>query len=155
MRIGFGYDIHKLVVGEYIILGGIKIPFDKKLSGHSDADVLIHSICDALLGAMGEGDLGMHFPDTDSNYKDISSMILLSKVKDMLFNKGYHVVNLDITLVMEKPKISIYKRQIEENIKKFLNINDCVNVKATTNEKIDTIGKNEAIACFCVVLIDL
>jgi len=154
MKIGFGYDIHKLVAGDGIILGGIKIPFNKKLYGHSDADVLTHAICDALLGAMGEQDIGVHFPDTNIAYKNISSMKLLLEIRKMLLKEGYSIVNLDTTIILEAPKLSEYKLKIKNNIAKHLDITpDDVNIKATTQEGIGWVGKGEAIVSFCVVLI--
>lgn len=154
MRVGFGYDIHKLVKGEELVLGGVKIPFHKKLYGFSDADVLIHSLCDALLGAGGKGDMGTHFPDTDSKYKDISSVILLKEVRQIVGEK-YNIVNIDSTLLLEKPNLRQYKYSIKEKIARILDIDSKqVNVKATTQEKLGSIGTEEAIASFSTVLLN-
>ena len=155
MRIGIGYDVHRLVEGRKLVLGGVTIPFEKGLLGHSDADVLIHAVCDALLGAAGLGDIGFHFPDTDPKLKDISSMIILSKTYDLLNKKGFTIINLDSTIMAEEPKITPYKATIQKNIARTIEIEpECVNVKATTFETLGMIGKGEGIAALCIALIE-
>jgi 2-C-methyl-D-erythritol 2,4-cyclodiphosphate synthase len=155
MRIGIGYDVHRLVEGRKLVLGGVTIPFEKGLLGHSDADVLIHAACDALLGAAGLGDIGLHFPDTDPNLKDISSMIILSKTYNLLKEKGFTVINLDSTIMAEKPKIAPFRETIQENIARTIEIGpECVNVKATTLETLGMMGKGEGIAALCIALIE-
>ena len=155
MRIGIGYDVHRLVEGRKLVLGGVTIPFEKGLLGHSDADVLIHAACDALLGAAGLGDIGLHFPDTDPNLKDISSMIILSKTYNLLKEKGFTVINLDLTIMAEKPKIAPFRETIQENIARTIEIGpECVNVKATTLETLGMMGKGEGIAALCIALIE-
>jgi 2-C-methyl-D-erythritol 2,4-cyclodiphosphate synthase len=155
MRIGIGYDVHRLVEGRKLVLGGVTIPFEKGLLGHSDADVLIHAACDALLGAAGLGDIGLHFPDTDQNLKDISSMIILSKTYNLLKEKGFTVINLDSTIMAEKPKIAPFRETIQENIARTIEIGpECVNVKATTLETLGMMGKGEGIAALCIALIE-
>lgn len=154
-RIGSGYDVHKLVIGRKLILGGVDIAFDRGLEGHSDADVLIHAVCDALLGAAGLGDIGEHFPDTDKTYKGISSMILLEKCRQLMETTGYEVVNIDCIVFAQVPKISPYKRQMEENIARALSMDShLVNVKATTTEKLGFIGKEQGIAAQCTLLLN-
>ena len=155
MRIGIGYDVHRLVEGRKLILGGVTIPFEKGLLGHSDADVLIHAVCDALLGAAGLGDIGLHFPDTDSKLKDISSMIILSETYNLLKDKGFTVINLDSTIMAEEPKITPFRATIQKNIARTIEIEpECVNVKATTLETLGMIGKGEGIAALCIALIE-
>jgi len=155
MRIGIGYDVHRLVEGRKLILGGVTIPFEKGLLGHSDADVLIHAVCDALLGAAGLGDIGLHFPDTDPKLKDISSLIILSKTYSFLKNKGFTVINLDSTIMAEKPKITPFRSTIQKNIARTIEIEpECVNVKATTLETLGMMGKGEGIAALCIALIE-
>lgn len=155
MRIGIGYDVHRLVEGRKLVLGGVTIPFEKGLLGHSDADVLIHAVCDALLGAAGLGDIGLHFPDTDPKLKDISSMIILSKTYNILKNKGFTVINLDLTIMTEAPKITPFKAKMEKNIARTIEIEpECVNVKATTLETLGMMGKGEGIAALCIALIE-
>jgi 2-C-methyl-D-erythritol 2,4-cyclodiphosphate synthase len=155
MRIGTGYDVHQLVKGRKLVLGGVTIPFEKGLLGHSDADVLVHAVCDALLGAAGLGDIGSHFPDTDPRFKDISSIKILSKTVEMLNAKGFRVINIDSTIMAEAPKISPYKAEMQKNISRIIEIEpDCVNVKATTFETLGMIGKGEGIAACCVALIE-
>jgi 2-C-methyl-D-erythritol 2,4-cyclodiphosphate synthase len=154
IRTGFGYDIHRLVENRKLILGGVEIPFEKGLLGHSDADVLIHAIADSLLGALGKEDIGVHFPDSDNNYKDISSIILLEKVAYLVHEDGYRVNNIDSTVVLEKPKIAMYVSQMRQNISQVLNIGmDQVNIKATTNEGLGDIGKGQGAAAFAVTSI--
>ena len=152
MRIGFGYDSHRLVTGRKMILGGVVISSEKGLLGHSDADVLLHALCDAILGAIGEGDIGIHFPDSDLAYKDIPSRDLLIKVNELAARKGYRVNNVDSTLVLEKPKLREYIHNMVENIADFLNMEpDLVNVKASTNEGMGFTGRCEGVAAFAVV----
>ena len=154
MRIGIGYDLHRLVEGRKLILGGVTIPFEKGLLGHSDADVLIHAVCDALLGAAGLGDIGLHFPDNDPNLKDISSMIILSETYKLLKDKGFTVINLDSTIMAEEPKITPFRATIQKNIARTIEIEpECVNVKATTLETLGMVGKGEGIAALCIALI--
>jgi len=154
MRIGIGYDVHKLVKGRKLILGGVEIEHEYGLLGHSDADVLIHAIMDALLGAAGLGDIGRHFPDTDDTFKGISSLKLLKMVNDKLMDKGYEINNIDSVIIAQKPKLKKYIEMMEENIAKILkiNIND-INIKATTTEKLGFNGREEGISCEAVVLI--
>lgn len=154
MKIGSGVDVHQLVKGRDLIIGGVKIDHEKGLKGHSDADVLIHSVCDAILGAVGLGDIGEHFPDTDPRYKGISSCLLLEKCGDMLMEKGYEIVNMDCILFAQEPKLSPYKRQMAKNIAKVLDLDpDLVNIKATTTEELGFVGKGEGIAAQTILLI--
>lgn len=154
MRIGIGYDSHRLVEGRKLTLGGIEIPHEKGLFGHSDADVLVHAICDAILGALGGGDIGRHFPDTDPAYRDISSMTLLQKVYAMVGEMGFVVNNVDSTVILERPKVMGFMHEMALNIAKALHISvDRVNVKAKTNEGMGFIGREEGIAAFAVVTI--
>lgn len=154
MRIGYGYDVHRLVEGRKLFLGGELIPFDKGLLGHSDADVLIHAICDALLGAAGLGDIGMHFPDTDPSLKDIKSIVLLKKSCKMISNSGFSIYNIDSTIIAQLPKLSPYRDLMRKNIASYtdMNLND-INIKFTTTENLGCIGEGKAIAASCVVLI--
>jgi len=154
MRIGIGYDVHQLVTGRKLVLGGVAIPFEKGLFGHSDADVLIHAVCDALLGAAGLGDIGLHFPDTDPEYKDISSIKILVKTYKLVSSKNFKIINLDSTIFADAPKISPYREAMQKNIARTIEIEpECVNVKATTFEGLGMIGKGEGIGAICVVLI--
>jgi 2-C-methyl-D-erythritol 2,4-cyclodiphosphate synthase len=155
MRMGFGYDVHPFVSGRPLILGGIQIPYLFGLKGHSDADVLIHAICDALLGAIAEGDIGRHFPDADPQYRDIKSTILLKKVMDKVREKGFHPLNIDATIVAQKPKFSdIIPRMVKE-IADVLEIEtERVNVKATTTEGLGFTGREEGIAAYAVALVE-
>ena len=153
-RTGFGYDVHRLVDNRDLILGGVNIPFEKGLLGHSDADVLIHALIDALLGAAALGDIGTHFPDNDSDFKDISSLVLLKKTSEMLANKAYLIGNIDTTLVLENPKIKNYIPEIIDNISKSLAIDkDQVSVKATTTEGLGFTGVGEGVSAYATVLI--
>ena len=155
MRIGHGYDVHRLVSGRPLIIGGVSIPFKLGLLGHSDADVLIHAVCDALLGAAGLGDIGKHFPDTDSTYKDIDSRLLLRKTSELIKEKGFNTVNADITVIAQKPKLASYIPEMKRNIASDLNIPpDCINIKATTEEGLGFTGSGEGIAAHAVCLID-
>ena len=153
-RVGNGYDVHKLVEGRKLILGGVEITYEKGLLGHSDADVLVHSIMDALLGACGESDIGKHFPDNDMSYKRISSLVLLEKVKDILKGKGYSIVNVDSTIIADNPKLSPYIYEMKANIAEILQLDkDCVGIKATTSEGLGFTGRGEGIAAYAVVSI--
>lgn len=153
-RIGHGYDVHRLVEGRNLILGGINIPFEKGLDGHSDADVLIHAIMDALLGAAALGDIGGLFPDTDPAYKDADSMLLFDRVISVITEKGYTVGNVDATLVAQRPKIKSYLPQIRKNIARACRVDiDAVNVKATTEEKLGFTGSGEGMSAHAVCLI--
>lgn len=155
MRMGMGYDVHKLVEGRELILGGVKVPHTLGLLGHSDADVLVHAIMDALLGAAALGDIGRHFPDTDPQYKGISSMKLLEHVRGLLEEKGYVVENIDATVIAQKPKLAPYIEQMRENIAGTLEIAmDQVNIKATTEEGLGFTGTQEGISAHAVCLLD-
>lgn len=154
MRVGMGYDVHKLVEGRPLILGGVKVEHTLGLLGHSDADVLVHAIMDALLGAAALGDIGKHFPDTDPAYKGISSMKLLEHVRKLLEEKGYVVDNIDATLIAQKPKLRPYIEQMEENIADTLGIaKDQINIKATTEEGLGFSGREEGIASQAICLL--
>lgn len=155
MRVGFGYDVHPFVSGRPLILGGIKIHYLFGLKGHSDADVLIHAICDALLGAVAEGDIGRHFPDTDPQYREIKSTILLKKVLTKVREKGFHLLNIDATIVAQKPKLAeIIPRMVKE-ISDVLEIETGrVNIKATTTEGLGFTGREEGIAAYAVALVE-
>lgn len=155
MRIGIGFDVHKLVEGRKLVLGGVIIPFEKGLLGHSDADVLVHAINDALLGACALGDIGRHFPDTDPDYKDISSIVLLKKVKNLLSDKGYKIINIDSVICAERPKLAPYIDKMRKNIAKALDISvEQISVKATTTEELGFEGKGEGISAYAVCLIE-
>ncbi len=154
IRIGFGYDVHRFAENRKLILGGIEIPYELGLYGHSDADVLLHAVCDAMLGALALGDIGKHFPDTDPKYKNIDSKILLAEVKRLISEKDYKVGNIDATVVAEKPKLLPYINDIRKSIARILNISvDSVSVKATTSEKMGFVGKGEGIKAYAVVLL--
>ena len=154
MRIGMGYDVHRLIRGRKLVLGGVAIPFKKGLLGHSDADVLVHAVCDALLGAAGLGDIGLHFPDTDPEYKDVSSIKILAKTYKLVSGKKFKIINLDSTIFAEAPKLSPYTEEMKKNIARTIEIErECVNIKATTFEGLGMIGKGEGIGAMCVVLI--
>ena len=155
MRIGHGYDVHKLVENRDLILGGVKIPFEKGLLGHSDADVLLHAVSDALLGAAGLRDIGYHFPDTDPAYKGADSLELLRQVGEKIAAKGYRISNVDVTLIAQKPKVGAYIPQMAENIAGALGLKlDRVNVKATTEEGLGFTGRLEGISCHAVCLLE-
>ena len=155
MRFGIGYDVHRLVEGRKLIIGGIDIPYEKGLLGHSDADVLLHAIKDAMLGAVALGDIGKHFPDTDERYKGASSIKLLIEVNNKLKEKGYKVNNIDSIIIAQKPKMAPHIEQMRSNISKALNIDlDYINVKATTTERLGFTGKGEGIAAQAVVSVD-
>ena len=155
IRIGFGYDIHRLVTGRDLFLGGIQIPSEKGCLAHSDGDVLIHAICDALLGAANLRDIGYHFPDTSSEFKGIDSKILLKKTVDLLKNNGYKIINIDSTICLEAPKLKDFISQMADSLSTITGIPPGdISIKATTNEKIGDIGEGEAISAFAVVLIE-
>lgn len=156
MRVGLGYDVHKLTENRKLILGGVEIPYEKGLLGHSDADVLIHAIMDALLGASKLGDIGVLFPDTDSKYKDISSITLLKYVKEEMDKKNINIINIDSIIVAQKPKMRPYIADMEKNIAEALNMNaDDINVKATTEEELGFTGSGEGISSKAVCLIEM
>ena len=153
-RIGIGYDIHRFVKGRKLVLGGVAIPHPKGLDGHSDADVVLHAVSDALLGAAGKGDIGEHFPNTDKQYKDISSLILLGQVYDLIFKEGYRVGNVDVVIQAEEPNLKSYKPRMKATIAKALRIDGgFVNIKAATNEGLGAIGQGQGIAAFACVLL--
>lgn len=155
MRIGHGYDVHKLVCGRKLVLGGVEIQHEKGLLGHSDADVLIHALMDAMLGAAGMGDIGLHFPDNDEKYKGISSVLLLKKVKKLLSDKGYCLVNADITVIAQSPKLRPYIEQMTKTIADALETDtESINIKATTEEGLGFTGSKEGISTHAVVLIE-
>ncbi len=153
-RTGFGFDVHAFAEGRKLIIGGIEIPFDKGLEGHSDADVLLHAICDAMLGALALGDIGIHFPNTDERWKDADSTLLLKHVNELINSKGYELGNLDCVLAMEKPKISPYVEQIRNRISEMLNADvEQISIKATTTEKLGFVGRTEGVVAFATVLL--
>ena len=155
MRIGHGYDVHRLVEGRDLILGGVKIDYEKGLLGHSDADVLLHAVSDALLGAAGLGDIGRHFPDTDPKYKGADSLALLREVYRKISEKGFRVGNIDVTMIAQKPKLKDFIPQMRENIAAAVNVSpDRVNVKATTEEKLGFTGSGEGMSCHAVCLLE-
>lgn len=154
MRIGYGYDVHRLEPGHSLVLGGVQIPFEKGLVGHSDADVLLHAIADALLGACALGDIGQHFPDSDEEFEDIGSRILLSEVRKLLRKKNFKVVNIDATIVAEQPKLASYIPQMRKHIAKDVDIEkERVSVKATTSEKLGFEGKMKGMSARAVTLV--
>ena len=153
-KIGIGYDIHRLVEGRKLFLGGVEIPYIKGLLGHSDGDALLHAICDALLGALGEGDIGEHFPDTDQKYHNLSSVELLKAVKNLIEEKKFMIANVDTVVIAQEPKLIPFKKQIRGKIAQILDIKeDCVNIKAKTNEGLGEIGREEGIAAYAAVAI--
>lgn len=155
LRIGNGYDVHKLVEGRKLILGGIEIPHDKGVLGHSDGDVLIHAIMDGLLGALALGDIGQHFPDTDNKYLGIDSKILLKKVWDIVKNKGYKIINIDSIIVAQRPKVKPYLESMRKILCEVLEIEiDRLSIKATTEEKLGFTGREEGIKSYAVVLLE-
>ena len=155
MRIGHGYDVHRLVEGRKLILGGVDIPYEKGLLGHSDADVLLHAISDAILGAIGEGDIGRHFPDTDLRYKGADSLMLLAHVMKLAEDKGFRLGNLDATIVAQRPKLAPHIPLMRQNIAGVLSAEiDRVNVKATTTEELGFAGRGEGIAAYAVALME-
>lgn len=153
MKIGFGYDVHRLIEGRKLILGGIEIPYIKGLLGHSDGDVLLHAICDALLGAASLGDIGEHFPDTDIRYQGICSSELLKQVLDLIKAK-YSILHIDTVILADEPYLSPFKPSIRKRLREILNINlEQVNIKATRAEGLNAIGRKEAIACYAIALL--
>lgn len=155
MRVGIGYDVHKLIQGRKLIIGGICIPFNRGLLGHSDADVLLHSIMDSLLGAAALGDIGKHFPDSDIKFKDISSLTLLSEVNNLLLSNGYKIINIDSIIIAQNPKMAPYIEDMRENISRVLGLNkNCINIKATTEEGLGFTGSEEGISSQSICLID-
>lgn len=154
-RVGFGFDVHQFAEYRKLRLGGIDIPYHKGLAGHSDADVIIHAVCDALLGAAGMQDIGFHFPDSDHHYKNMDSGILLKQVISMLAGKNYKIGNVDVTLCMEKPKITPFVPAMKTTLSSLMGINeDDLSIKATTNESMGFIGREEGVAAYAVVLIN-
>ncbi|MFA5093850.1 MAG: 2-C-methyl-D-erythritol 2,4-cyclodiphosphate synthase [Candidatus Omnitrophota bacterium] len=155
MRVGLGYDIHRLVEGRKLFLGGVEIPYIKGLDGYSDADVLLHAVCDAILGAMGKEDIGIHFPNNDPEFKGISSIELLHRVSDLARRDGFRIVNVDSTLIMEEPKILPFKAKMRKTMASVLAIDESrVNIKATTQEGVGSIGRGEAIAAYAVASVE-
>ncbi len=155
MRIGFGFDVHQLKEGNDLWIGGIKIEHQKGAVGHSDADVMIHAICDALLGAANLNDIGYHFPDTSSDYKNIDSKILLKQVMKLISQKNYSIGNIDVTLCLQKPKIAPYIDQMKQTLSTIMNISmDDLSIKATTTEKLGYVGREEGISCYAVALLE-
>ena len=154
MRIGIGYDVHKLVVGRKLVLGGVEIPFEKGLLGHSDADVLTHAVCDALLGAAAMGDIGLHFPDNDHNFKNVSSLKLLARTNVLIQGKGFTIGNIDATIFAEAPKIGPYRHKIQQKLAGTVEVDPgCISIKATTTEGLGYIGRGEGIGAMSVVLL--
>ena len=155
MRIGHGYDVHRLVEGRDLVLGGVRIPCEKGLLGHSDADVLLHAVSDALLGAAGLGDIGVHFPDTDLAYKGADSRVLLACVVEKIHGAGYRVGNVDVTMIAQKPKLKDHIPQMRRNIAETLNVAEAqVNVKATTEEHLGFTGDGSGMSCHAVCLLE-
>ncbi len=153
-RIGSGIDFHQLVEGRELMLGGIKVPHTKGALGHSDADVLLHAICDALLGALALGDIGTHFPDTDQRYKNIDSKILLKETMKLIKNEGYGVVNIDSTICLQEPKIKPYVAQMQKAIAEIINISERdISIKATTTETLGFVGREEGVIAYATVLL--
>ena len=154
-RIGFGYDSHRLAENRKLVLGGIEIPFEKGCLGHSDGDALIHSICDALLGALALRDIGFHFPDTSPEFKNIDSKVLLKKVVGLIIDKGWQIGNIDATVCLERPKIKDFIPQMAETLAAVMGINkDQLSIKATTNEKMGFVGREEGVAAYSIVLVN-
>ena len=155
MRIGQGFDVHALVAGRRLVIGGVAIPYDKGLEGHSDADVLLHAVCDALLGAAGLGDIGRHFPDTDAAYKDADSRVLLRQVRKLVGGAGLRLVNLDATVIAQAPRLAPHIPRMVENLAADLGVPPtAVNVKATTTERLGFTGRGEGIAAQAIVLLE-
>lgn len=155
MRIGHGYDVHKLTEGRDLILGGVKIPYEKGLLGHSDADVLLHAVSDALLGAAALGDIGVHFPDTDPAYKGADSLKLLEIVGQKVAEAGFYISNIDVTMIAQRPKLRPYIAEMRSNIAKALNLEpDQINVKATTEEHLGFTGDGSGMACHAICLLE-
>jgi 2-C-methyl-D-erythritol 2,4-cyclodiphosphate synthase len=155
VRVGIGYDVHRLVTGRPLVIGGVAIPHDKGLDGHSDADVLLHAICDAILGAAGMGDIGIHFPDNNPEFKNISSLKLLSRTWEIAKKKCGKIINIDATIFAESPRISPYTESMKQSISETLKVSfDQINIKATTTEGLGFVGRKEGIAAMSVVLVD-
>ena len=155
LRIGQGYDVHRYAQNRDLILGGVKIPFELGLDGHSDADVLTHAIMDAIVGALALGDIGKFFPDTDPKYKDADSILLLNEILNVMSEKGYKIVNVDATIVAQKPKLRPFIYEIRENLASNMNIDiDCMSVKATTEENLGFTGSMEGMKSYCVILLE-
>jgi len=155
MRIGIGYDVHRLVEGRQLFLGGVEIPFDKGLLGHSDGDVLIHAMCDAILGAISEGDIGVHFPDSDESIEGIESVKILTYVQELTKKKGYRIVNIDSVIITEEPKISPYREKIKARLAEILEVDiTSVSVKGKTTEGLGFTGRKEGIAAQAVALLE-
>ena len=155
MRIGHGYDVHRLVEGRKLVLGGVEISYEKGLDGHSDADVLVHAVMDALLGAVALGDIGKHFPDTDEAYRGIDSLLLLDHVSEAIAQKGYTISNIDVTVIAQKPKLSPYIPRMKERLTQRLCLEeDQLNIKATTEERLGFTGRGEGISCHAVCLLE-
>lgn len=153
-RVGLGYDIHRLTEGRLLVLGGVEIPYIKGLLGHSDGDALLHAVCDALLGAISEGDIGEHFPDTDPKYHGVASAELLKIVLEKVKNKGCRITNIDTVIVAQEPNLSAFKKQIKENIARILGIDtENVGVKAKTNEGLGPVGQKEAICAYALACV--
>jgi len=153
-KVGFGFDVHRFITGNYMILGGVRIPSEYAIEAHSDGDVLLHAICDAILGALGEGDIGDLFPDTDSTNKNRNSVEFLEEVLSIMKSKEYSLCNIDCTIVAEKPKLMAYKLNIKQFLADHCSIpTDCVNIKATTNEKLGFVGRMEGIQAYSVCLL--
>jgi len=154
MNVGIGYDVHKLVAGRKLVLGGVEIPFEKGLLGHSDADVLVHAVCDALLGAAAMGDIGLHFPDTDPKFKNISSIKLLAETNDLIHSNGFIIGNIDATIFAEAPKMGPYREIMQKNLASTVEVDPgCINIKATTTEGLGYIGRGEGIGAMSVALL--
>lgn len=155
MRIGIGYDVHRLVEGRRLFLGGVEVPFDKGLLGHSDGDVLIHAISDAILGAISDGDIGIHFPDSDESIKGIESVKILTHVRELARKKGYNIVNIDAVIITEEPKVSLYRERIKARLAEILEIDIAsVSVKGKTTEGLGFTGRKEGIAVQAVALLE-
>lgn len=155
MRFGIGYDVHPFEEGRKLVLAGIEIPYEKGLSGHSDADVLSHAICDAMLGAAGQEDIGVHFPDNDEKYKNISSLILIKKVKEIVEKKGFIINNIDTVIITQEPRLADYRARMRENLANALDIPQSrLNIKATTPERLGSFGRGEGMAVYAVVSLE-
>ena len=154
IRTGIGFDVHAFAKGRKFILGGVEIPFDKGLTGHSDADVVLHAITDALLGSLSLGDIGIHFPNTDAKYKNSDSSIFIKKAKDLVEEKGYSINNIDVAIALEKPKISPHLQEMRKNISQTLNLAiDRISIKATTSEKLGFVGREEGAFAYAVATV--
>jgi 2-C-methyl-D-erythritol 2,4-cyclodiphosphate synthase len=155
MRVGFGYDVHRLVPGRHLVLGGIEIEYESGLLGHSDADVLLHAICDAMIGAAALGDIGVHFPDTDPEYKGVSSLLLLSRTYELITARGFELKNIDSTIVAQRPKLAPFIPRMIERISSRLGLSPgCINIKAKTTETLGFAGREEGIAAYAVALVE-